>query len=40
MKRFTQSTTFMGYVNEIKEQDAAFSIKCRSGEEFWVYVGR
>lgn len=40
MKRFTQSTTFMGYVNEIKEQDSAFTIKCRSSEEFWVYVGR
>mgnify|MGYP003561999926 FL=1 len=40
MRQFTQSTTLMGYVTEIKEQDSAFSIKCRSGDELLIYVAR
>lgn len=30
----------MGYVTEIKEQDSAFSIKCRSGDELLIHVAR
>lgn len=40
MRRFTQSTTLMGYVTDIKEQEAAFQIKCRSGDELLIHVGR
>ncbi|MBW4537444.1 MAG: hypothetical protein KME09_26255 [Pleurocapsa minor HA4230-MV1] len=40
MRQFTQSTTLMGYVTEIKEQDSAFSIKCRSGDELLIHVAR
>lgn len=40
MKQFTLSTTLMGSVTDIKEEEAAFRIKCRSGDEFSVCVGR
>lgn len=40
MKRFTLSTTLMGNVTDIKEEQGTFGIKCRSGDEFWVCVGR
>ncbi len=40
MKRFTLSTTLMGTVTQIKEEEGSFSIKCRSGDEFWISVGK
>ncbi|NHC34268.1 AGE family epimerase/isomerase [Scytonema millei] len=40
MRQFTISTTLMGNVTEIREQEAAFHIKCRSGDELVVNVGR
>ena len=40
MRQFTISTTYMGYVTEVQEQNSSFCIRCRSGDEFWVNVGR
>ncbi|MEN9567124.1 MAG: hypothetical protein RLZZ69_2320 [Cyanobacteriota bacterium] len=40
MRQFTQSTTLMGYVSEIKEHESAFRIKCRSGDELLIHVTR
>jgi hypothetical protein len=40
MKRFTLSTTLMGTVTDVKAESGSFSIKCRSGDEFLVLVGR
>lgn len=40
MKQFTLSTTLMGNVTDINEEEETFKIKCRSGDEFRVCVGR
>lgn len=40
MKRFTLDTTLMGNVSGTKEEEGLFSIKCRSGDEFEVCVGK
>ena len=40
MKQFTITTTLMGYVTEVRAQDSAFMMKCRSGDELLVYVGK
>lgn len=40
MKRFTLNTTLMGTVTQIKEEEGSFSIKCRSGDEFWASVSK
>jgi len=40
MKRLTLSTTLMGHVTDIKEEEGVFSLKCRSGDEFQVSVGK
>lgn len=34
MKRFTLSTTLMGSVTDINEEEESFGIKCRSGDKF------
>jgi len=38
MRQFTISTTLMGNVTEVREQESAFNIKCRSGDELVVNV--
>lgn len=38
MKQFTQSTTLMGKITDVKPESGSFSIKCRSGDEFNVSV--
>jgi len=40
MKKFTVNTTLMGKVTDIGQEQGKFSIKCRSGDEFLVAVGR
>jgi hypothetical protein len=40
MRQFTITTTLMGYVTEVRAQDSAFMMKCRSGDELLVYVGK
>lgn len=40
MKRFTVYTTLMGTVTDINQDKSSFTIKCRSGDEILVYVGR
>ena len=39
-KQLTLNTTLMGHVINIKEQEAVFCIKCRSGDEFVVSIGQ
>ena len=38
MRQFTISTTLMGNVTDVREGERAFRIKCRSGDEFDVFV--
>lgn len=40
MKRFTITTTLMGTVTDIKADEALFEIRCRSGDEFKISVGK
>ena len=40
MKRFTQQTTLMGTVIDGQTEEAVFRIKCRSGDEILVSVGK
>lgn len=40
MRRFTLNTTLMGSVVEIQPEESAFRIKCHSGTEFRVLVGK
>jgi hypothetical protein len=40
MKRFTLSTTLMGTISDIEADEATFQVKCRSGDDFWITVGK
>jgi hypothetical protein len=39
-KQLTVNTTLMGHVVNIKQEEAVFCIKCRSGDEFVVSIGQ
>jgi mannose/cellobiose epimerase-like protein (N-acyl-D-glucosamine 2-epimerase family) len=39
MRKFTHSMTIMGVVTEVKAEEGYFKLKCRSGDEFDVFVG-
>ena len=38
LNKFTQSMTLMGIVTEVRDFESSFKIKCRSGNEFLVYI--
>lgn len=40
MKRLTLSTTLMGMISEIDVDNASFQIKCRSGDDFHISIGK
>ena len=40
MKRFTLSSTLMGTITEVDVDKASFQIKCRSGDDFSITVGK
>jgi len=39
-KQLTLNTTLMGHVVNIKQEEAVFCIKCRSGDEFVISIGQ
>lgn len=40
MKKFTLNTTLMGRVAEIDSETASFQVKCRSGDDFQISIGK
>jgi mannose/cellobiose epimerase-like protein (N-acyl-D-glucosamine 2-epimerase family) len=40
MKRFTLSTTLMGMISGVEPADESFQLKCRSGDDFSISIGK